>query len=205
MPKGHYICIIRFCLGTLCGIFITLFANCIYLPLLLYFFPFQIKTCGFHLKEEGKELLGMLMTALANNNGYCVLLSALCQKSWQDCLLNASIATSNKNSNLQKSQSVNCIGAIDTCQLLMLTKCVNCYLKFSCLLTKVLQMCQKQLTHLPIQCIMQYKHNVLLRTCHLNYSIDNVSIVSHLCTIINYTNTLTKLTLMHTCMSGIGW
>ena len=109
-----------------------------------------------------------------------------------------------KNSNL-KSQSVNCVGAIDTCQLLMLTKYVNCYLKFSCLLTKMLQMHQKQLTHLPIQCIMQYKHNVLLRTCHLNYSIGNVSIVSYLCTIINYTNTLTKLTLMHTCVSGIGW
>ena len=42
---------------------------------------FQIKNSGFHLKEEGKELLGMLMTSLANNNGYCVLyLSAFCQK-----------------------------------------------------------------------------------------------------------------------------
>ena len=38
-----------------------------------FFFLFQIKTCGFHLKEEGKELLGMLMAALANNNGYYVL------------------------------------------------------------------------------------------------------------------------------------
>ena len=35
-------------------------------------FLFQIKTSGFHLKEEGKELLGMLMAALANNNGYYV-------------------------------------------------------------------------------------------------------------------------------------
>ena len=34
---------------------------------------FQIKTSGFHLKEEGKELLGMLMAALANNNEYYVL------------------------------------------------------------------------------------------------------------------------------------
>ena len=49
--------------------------------------------------------------------------------------------------------------------------------KFSCLLTKVLQMRQKQLTHPPIQCIMHYKHNVLLRTCQL--SIGNVSIVSY--------------------------
>ena len=37
------------------------------------FFLFQIKTSGFHLKEEGKELLGMLIAALANNNGYYVL------------------------------------------------------------------------------------------------------------------------------------
>ena len=37
------------------------------------FFLFQIKTPGFHLKEEGKELLGMLIAALANNNGYYVL------------------------------------------------------------------------------------------------------------------------------------
>ena len=38
-----------------------------------YFSLFQIKTSGFHLKEEGKELLGMLIAALANNNGYYVL------------------------------------------------------------------------------------------------------------------------------------
>ena len=44
---------------------------------------------------------------------------------------------------------------------------------------KVLQMRQKQLTHPPIQCKMHYKNNVLLRTCHLNYSIGNVSIVSY--------------------------
>ena len=37
------------------------------------FLLFQIKTCGFHLKEEGKGLLGMLMAELANNNGYYVL------------------------------------------------------------------------------------------------------------------------------------
>ena len=47
--------------------------KCFYLLLLLIFFLFQIKTSGFHLKEEGKELLGMLMAALANNNGYYVL------------------------------------------------------------------------------------------------------------------------------------
>ena len=60
--------------------FRILSTKCIYLLLLLIFFLFQIKTSGFHLKEEGKELLGMLMAALANNNGCCVLLSALCQK-----------------------------------------------------------------------------------------------------------------------------
>ena len=130
----------------------------------------------------------MLMTTLANNNGYCVLLSAICQISWQDFLLNASIATSNKDSNLQKSQSVNCIGVIDTCQLLMLTKCVNYYLKILMFTHESVTNASKQLTHLPIQCIMQYKHNVHLRTCHLKYSIGNVSIVSYLCTIINYTN-----------------
>ena len=47
--------------------------KCFYLLLLLILFLFQIKTSGFHLKEEGKELLGMLMAALANNNGYYVL------------------------------------------------------------------------------------------------------------------------------------
>ena len=53
--------------------FYVLSTKCFYLLLLLIFFLFQIKTCGFHLKEEGKELLGMLMAALANNNGYYVL------------------------------------------------------------------------------------------------------------------------------------
>ena len=59
-------------LGTLYGIFYFIY-KMFYLLLLLIFFLFQIKTCGFHLKEEGKELLGMLMAALANNNGYYVL------------------------------------------------------------------------------------------------------------------------------------
>ena len=54
-------------------IFVFLSTKCFYLLLLLIFFLFQIKTSGFHLKEEGKELLGMLMAALANNNGYYVL------------------------------------------------------------------------------------------------------------------------------------
>ena len=53
--------------------FHILSTKCIYLLLLLILFLFQIKTCGFHLKEEGKELLGMLMAAFANNNGYYVL------------------------------------------------------------------------------------------------------------------------------------
>ena len=60
--------------------FHILSTKCIYWLLLLIFFLFQIETSGFHLTEEGKELLGMLMAALAKNNGYCVLLSALCQK-----------------------------------------------------------------------------------------------------------------------------
>ena len=37
------------------------------------FLSFPDKNLGFHLKEEGKELLGTLMAALANNNGYYVL------------------------------------------------------------------------------------------------------------------------------------
>ena len=64
LPKWHY--------GYLFGIFggqhtgfSCLLTKCIYLLLLLIFFLFQIKTWGFHLKEEGKELLGMLMAALA--------------------------------------------------------------------------------------------------------------------------------------------
>ena len=62
-------------LGTLYSIFfVFLFTNFFYLLLLLLFlFLFQIKTSGFHLKEEGKELLGTLMAALANNNGYYVV------------------------------------------------------------------------------------------------------------------------------------
>ena len=57
----YFSCIFIFCLQN------VLFA------ITAYFFLFQIKTPGFHLKEEGKELLGMLMAALANNNGYYVL------------------------------------------------------------------------------------------------------------------------------------
>ena len=62
-------------LGTLNGIFSFFFFYKMYLFAITacFFFLFQIKTCGFHLKEEGKELLGMLMAALANNNGYYVL------------------------------------------------------------------------------------------------------------------------------------
>ena len=102
----------------------------------------------------------MLMTALANNNGYCVLLSALCQKSWQDCLLNASIATSNKNSNLQKSQSVNCIGAIDTCQLLMLTKMCQ-------LLSQILMFAHKSVTNVSkaIDTSPYSMHNAVQTQC----------------------------------------
>ena len=60
-------------LGYIMWYFHVLLTECIYLLLLLIFSLFQIKTSGFHLKEEGKELLGMLMAALANNNGYYVL------------------------------------------------------------------------------------------------------------------------------------
>ena len=59
--------------GDIIRYFYVLSTKCLYLLLLLIFFLFQIKTCDFHLKEEGKELLGMLMAALANNNGYYVL------------------------------------------------------------------------------------------------------------------------------------
>ena len=60
-------------LGTLYGIFSFLVLKMYLFAITAYFFLFQIKTSGFHLKEEGKELLGMLMAALANNNGYYVL------------------------------------------------------------------------------------------------------------------------------------
>ena len=43
-----------------------------------YFLPFPDKNLWFHLKEEGKELLGMLRAALTNNNGYYVLYLFLC-------------------------------------------------------------------------------------------------------------------------------
>ena len=54
-------------LGKLYSIFVFLSKQkkSIYLLLLLIFLPFQIKISGFHLKEEGKELLGMLMAVLA--------------------------------------------------------------------------------------------------------------------------------------------
>ena len=58
-------------------------------------------------------------------------------------------------------------GSIDTCQILMLTKCVNCHLKILMFVSKVLQTHKKQLTS-SHQCIT--KHSVLL--------IGNVSIVS---------------------------
>ena len=150
-------------LGDIILYFHVLLTKCFICQLLSSFFLFQIKTCGFHLKEEGKELLGMLMTTLANI-GYCVLLSALCQKL-------AGLFAKCVNCYSHKLK-INCIsqrhvGAIDTCQLLMLTKCVNCYLKILMFAHKVLQTHQKQLTHFPIQCIMHYKHNVLLRTCQL--------------------------------------
>ena len=60
--RGHYMVF-----------FVFLSTKYIFCYYCLFFFLFQIKTSGFHLKEEGKELLGMLMTALANNNGYYVL------------------------------------------------------------------------------------------------------------------------------------
>ena len=85
---------------------------------------------------------------------------------------------SKQNPNLKYLKVLIAFGAIDTCQLLMLTKCVNCYLNSHVCSQKVLQMHQKQLTHFPIQYKIHYKHNVLLKTCHLKYSIGNVSIVS---------------------------
>ena len=51
--------------GTLYSIFSYFVHKMYLLLLLLILFLFQIKTCGFHLKEEGKELLGMLMAVLA--------------------------------------------------------------------------------------------------------------------------------------------
>ena len=68
LPKWHYGLLIGM-FGGIIWHFYVLSTKCFYLLLLLIFFLFQIKTCGFHLKEEGKELLGMLMAALANNNG----------------------------------------------------------------------------------------------------------------------------------------
>ena len=69
---------------------------------------------------------------------------------------------------------------------------------------KVLQMCQKQLT------FPHSMHNALQTQCSFENmpinSIGNVSIVSYVCAqIINYINTLTKLTLMHTCIFGVSW
>ena len=66
-------CIYLGYLGVSIWYFHVLLTKCIYLLLLLIFFLFHIKTSRFHLKEKGKELLGMLMAALANNNGYYVL------------------------------------------------------------------------------------------------------------------------------------
>ena len=60
-------------LGTLYRFFKCCWQNVLFANYCLVFFLFlQIKTSGFHLKEEGNELLGMLMAALANT-GYCIL------------------------------------------------------------------------------------------------------------------------------------
>ena len=85
-----------------------------------YFSLFQIKTSGFHLKEEGKELLGTLMAALANNNGYYVLY--LFPLSFSNSQLLFLI-------NWHQPKVLIVFKQFDTCQILMLTKRVNCYLK----------------------------------------------------------------------------
>ena len=54
-------------------VFLCFIYKMFYLLLLLIFLSFPDKNLWFHLIEEGKELLGMLMAALANNNGYYVL------------------------------------------------------------------------------------------------------------------------------------
>ena len=69
------------CLGALYGIFsYFVYKMFLFLLLLLNFFLFQIKTCGFHLKEEGKELLGMLMAVLAKLM-YCTCFLCFLKKS----------------------------------------------------------------------------------------------------------------------------
>ena len=74
LPKWPYMYLINTLFGGHYTVF-SCFADRVYLfanYCLVLFFFLQIKTSGFHLQEEGKELLGMLMAALANNNGYCV-------------------------------------------------------------------------------------------------------------------------------------
>ena len=75
LPKWHYM------VNALFGIFgghytvFSCFADKMYLfaNYCLVFFLFQIKTSDFHLKEEGKVLLGMLMATLANNTVLCIV------------------------------------------------------------------------------------------------------------------------------------
>ena len=78
LPKWPYVYLINTLFGIFGGHYMVFscFADRVYLfgnYCLVLFFFLQIKTSCFHLKEEGKELLGMLMAALANNNGYYVL------------------------------------------------------------------------------------------------------------------------------------
>ena len=63
----------------------------------------------------------------------------------------------------------------------MLTKRVNCYLKILMFAHKSVTNTSKAIDTSPYSMhnALQKKNNVLLRTCHLNYSIGNVSIVSY--------------------------
>ena len=78
MPLHVFIFLIIWDLGDIimCSTCFFCFAHKMYLfanYCLVLFFILQIKTSGFHLKEEVKELLGILMAALANIMGivYC--------------------------------------------------------------------------------------------------------------------------------------
>ena len=68
-----------------------------------------------------------------------------------------------------------CSGKFDTCQPLMLTKHVIA-IPNSLFAEKRLQMCQKQLTHFPIQCIMHLQTQCSFENMPI-HSIGNVSIV----------------------------
>ena len=127
------------------------FKVCLFAITAYFFFLFQIKTSGFHLKEEGKELLGMLMAALANNNEYYACFLCLFQ------IINCYFQI-----NWHQPKVLIALRLFDTCQILMLTKCVNFYLKFSCLLTKSVTNASKAIDTSPYS-----MHNALQTQCSL--------------------------------------